>query len=99
MSSTFRSNQVSQADTSISVPGLSKSITIFINEGHPETTASFTVPENLLIEKSQYFKDLCNIKPAGNHNNIRTSTYTGRAKTGSPSTPEWIMTQDTWTPA
>jgi len=72
MSSTFRSNQVSQTDTSISVPDLGKSITIFINEGHPETTASFTVPENLLIEKSQYFKDLCNIKPAGNHNNIRT---------------------------
>lgn len=52
------------------MPDLTKSITIFINEGHPESTASFTVPESLLIEKSQYFKDICSLGPG--RYNIRT---------------------------
>jgi hypothetical protein len=42
-----------------SVPDLTKNITIVINEGHPQLTATFTVPESLLIEKSQYFKAAC----------------------------------------
>jgi hypothetical protein len=42
-----------------SVPDLTKNVTIVINEGHPQLTATFTVPESLLIEKSQYFKAAC----------------------------------------
>jgi hypothetical protein len=41
-----------------SVPNLTKNITIVINEGR-RSTASFTVPESLLTEKSQYFKAAC----------------------------------------
>lgn len=57
--STASSEKTPQTDSYDSVPDLTKNVTIVVNEGHPQITASFTVPESLLIEKSDYFKAAC----------------------------------------
>ena len=43
----------------ISAADFSNTLTIVINEDQPEHTASFTVPEKLLTEKSEFFKAAC----------------------------------------
>jgi hypothetical protein len=59
MNTTASSGRAPQTDSYHSVPDLTKHVTIVINEGHPQLTASFTIPESLLTEKSDYFKAAC----------------------------------------
>lgn len=42
-----------------SIPDFTKELTVVINEDEPELAASFTVPEGLLVEHSDFFKAAC----------------------------------------
>ena len=43
----------------ISVADFANTLTIIINEDQPEHKATFTVPETLLTDKSEFFKAAC----------------------------------------
>lgn len=50
-----------RTDELTSVADFTNTLTIIINEDQPEHRATFTVPEALLTEKSEFFKAACRI--------------------------------------
>ena len=50
-----------RTDELTSVADFTNTLTIIINEDQPEHRATFTVPETLLTEKSEFFKAACRI--------------------------------------